>query len=331
MARSRRASALFLAVVVPVLTLAVAGPTQAFPRWYRSTTTTTSRTTSTTIAATTTTIAAPTTTTTTTPPSGPTCGAQQLPKATGGSWQCTFDDEFNGTSLNRGVWVPITTAASGFHSGPECFVDSPNNVSVANGALTLTVRQEATPFTCSSPSGAYTTQYTSEQVSTYGTFAQAYGRFEVRAKVPNTPIPGLQESFWLWPQNQVKYGAWPLSGEIDIAEMYSWVNDRAIPFVHYNNWLDPNVTNNYCMISYVGQFHTYAVEWTPQTLTFIYDGQTCLVDSWNPMSPQVKPAPFDQPFIVALTQLLGVQNNAFDPTTTPLPASTQVDYVRVWK
>ena len=227
--------------------------------------------------------------------------------------------------------MPITTAASGFHSGPECFVDSPNNTSVANGVLTLTVRKEATPFTCASPSGAYTTQYTSEQVATYGTFAQAYGRFEVRAKVPNTPIPGLQESFWLWPQNQVKYGAWPLSGEIDIAEMYSWVNDRAIPFVHYNNYLDPNVTNNYCMIADLGQFHTYAVEWTPQSLTIIYDGQTCLVDNWNPMAPQVKPAPFDQPFIVALTQLLGVQNNAFDPTTTPLPASTQVDYVRVWK
>jgi hypothetical protein len=49
------------------------------------------------------------------------------------------------------------------------------------------------------------------------------------------------------------------------------------------------------------------------------------------MAPQTKPQPFDQPFIIALTQLLGVSNNAFDPAKTPLPASTQVDYVRVWK
>ena len=259
------------------------------------------------------------------------CGNTSLPKATGGSWQCTLDEEFNGTTLNRKLWDPITTAESGFHSGPECFVDSPNNLSVANGVMSLTVRKEAAPFTCDSPFGDYTTQYTSAQIATFKNFAQAYGRFEVRAKVPNTPIRGLQSSFWLWPDNPVKYGGWPHSGEIDIAETYSWVNDRAIPFVHYNNGFDPNITNNYCMVADLGQFHTYTVEWTKDTLTFIYDGHTCLVDNWKPMPPQLKPQPFDQPFIVALTQLLGVGSNAFDPDKTPLPASTQVDYVRVWK
>jgi hypothetical protein len=61
-----------------------------------------------------------------------------------------------------------------------------------------------------------------------------------------------------------------------------------------------------------------------------YDGHTCLVDNWNPTG-MVKPAPFDQPFMVALTQALGINTNAFSPASTPLPATTQVDYVRVWK
>jgi hypothetical protein len=43
------------------------------------------------------------------------------------------------------------------------------------------------------------------------------------------------------------------------------------------------------------------------------------------------PAPFDQPFFILLTQALGVGTNQFDPATTPLPATTSVDYVRVWK
>jgi beta-glucanase (GH16 family) len=271
-----------------------------------------------------------TSTTSTTLPSNQSCAA--LPKAGGGYWQCTFDEEFSGSTLDRSIWVPITTAASGFHSGPECFVDSPNNVAVGGGVLRLTVRREAAPFTCTSPAGDYQTQYTSEQVATYGTFSQTYGRFEVRARVSNTAVPGLQSSLWLWPNNPTKYGQWPSSGEIDIAEMYSAFNDRVIPFVHYNNWLDLNATNNYCLVSDLGQFHTYAVEWTPQSLTFIYDGRTCLVDTWLPLPPQVKPQPFDSPFMVALTQLLGVTNNAFDPANPPpLPASTVVDYVRVWK
>jgi beta-glucanase (GH16 family) len=264
-------------------------------------------------------------------PASPSCGPTLLKKASGGYWQCTLAEEFNGTTLNRRLWVPVTTADSGFHSGPECFVDSPNNMSVGNGVMTLTVRKEAAPFTCRSPFGDYKTQYTSEQISTFRNWAQAYGRFEVRAKVPNTPKPGLQTSLWLWPDKPEKYGPWPIAGEIDIAEMYSWVNDRAIPFVHYNNYLDPDVTNNYCFVRDLGQFHTYTVEWTKDTLTFMYDGRTCLVDNWKPSAPQSKPQPFDQPFIVALTQLLGVGNNAFDPNKTPLPASTQVDYVRVWK
>jgi hypothetical protein len=43
------------------------------------------------------------------------------------------------------------------------------------------------------------------------------------------------------------------------------------------------------------------------------------------------PAPFDQPFFLALTQMLGVGSNVFVDGTTPLPANTEVDYVRIWK
>jgi hypothetical protein len=39
--------------------------------------------------------------------------------------------------------------------------------------------------------------------------------------------------------------------------------------------------------------------------------------------------PFDRPFMINLAQTLGVQANK--PTrATPLPATTVIDYVRVW-
>jgi hypothetical protein len=34
---------------------------------------------------------------------------------------------------------------------------------------------------------------------------------------------------------------------------------------------------------------------------------------------------------IALTQELGIGGNAFNPASTPLPATTEVDYVRVWR
>jgi beta-glucanase (GH16 family) len=263
----------------------------------------------------------------------PDCGPD-ISTSTGGTWQCTFADEFDGASLDPSKWVAQRTDTSGYTNGPTaCYVDSPNNISVSAGTLKLTAREESAPFTCQDPWGAFQTRYTSGMVSTAeGRFSQAYGRFEVRAKISAAQVKGLQTAFWLWPVDANKYGAFPGSGEIDIAEMYSQYPDRAIPYIHYTPAApDPNVTNTGCLISNPDAFHTYAVEWTPSSIKVIYDGQTCLVDSWNPASPLVNQQPFDQPFIVALTQALGIGTNQFDPATTPLPATSEVDYVRVWK
>jgi beta-glucanase (GH16 family) len=264
-------------------------------------------------------------------PSGPTCGDTIL-KADGVPWKCTFDDEFNGTSLNTTKWTVQQTPTSGYATGPlgyhACYIDRPENVSVSGGYLALTARKEASTFNC----GAFfKTQYTAGSVSGFGKFSQAYGRFEVRALVPQAAVPGLQESFWLWPVNSTKYGAQPASGEIDIAELYSQYPTLAMPYIHYKPGVfDPNLTSYKCTID-ITKFHTYTLEWTPSSLTVIYDGNTCLVDNWKPAAPLVAPQPFDQPFFLALTQALGIATNSFDPATTPLPATTLVDYARIWK
>ncbi len=247
----------------------------------------------------------------------------------GQQWQCTFDDEFNGSTLDTSKWVVQQTADGGYHSGVECFEDSPDNVSVSGGTLNLTADQAPSPFLCPGDPPYYT-QYTSGMVSTDQHFAQTDGLFEVRAKVSGATTPGLQSSFWLYPA-QLTYGPWPASGEIDIAELYSEYPTLAIPFVHYNSSAsEPDDTNDDCAIGDPTQFHTYAVEWTPQSLTFLYDGQTCLVDHWSAASPLVDPAPFNEPFYICLTQALGIGTNQFVAGTTPLPATTSVDWARVW-
>jgi beta-glucanase (GH16 family) len=238
------------------------------------------------------------------------------------------------------------TATSGYHSGAECFVDSANNLSVGNGTLQLTVRKESATFTCKTPLGGYASQYTSGTVNGFGKFSQTYGRFEVRAKLPNTAVKGLQETFWLWPVNSTKYGFWPASGEIDFGEFYSVYNGWNIPYLHYSllqstvSWATntnvytalPAPNNQPGMTCWYtkGAFNTYTVVWEPGRITLQVNGQNCIVDNYA-ASNVSGAAPFDQPFFIALTQMLGIGNNAFVDGTTPLPATTSVDYVRIWK
>jgi len=247
-------------------------------------------------------------------------------------WLCTFDDEFDGTTLDLTRWTPANSFGTAFSSGPPdsrvCYLNNPSTISVSGGHLRLSVGRVPAPFQC----GQTTTQYIGGSVSGYGKFSQTYGRFEVRAQFPNVTVAGLQESLWLWPDDDTKYGPEPSSGEIDFAEAYSVRPDIVVPYIHYTPAKpDPNITNVNCGIGDLSAFHTYVLVWIPGSLTVSIDGVKCLVDRWHAQAPLPPSAPFDQPFFMALTQALGVNSNAFDPTTTPLPATTTIDYVRVWQ
>jgi beta-glucanase (GH16 family) len=263
-------------------------------------------------------------------PPAPSCGAT-IYKASGAAWTCTFDDEFSGTTVTANKWIAINSSANGATGGQACFVSSPNNVSVANGVLSMTTRKEAAPFFCKTPSGGFTTQYTGAQIATYTKFFQTYGRFEVRAKFPATTLAGLQSSLWMWPENVLS----PLKGEVDIAEWYSGASDRAVPYLHYN--YDPTtsslatntnvVTNNFCTLTDTSQFHTYAVTWTASQFKVDFDGNNCLTDNYISLGT----SPFNQGFFLALSVGLGIGKNAYVDGATPLPAVTQVDWVKAWK
>ena len=282
-------------------------------------------------------------TTTPTPPPTPTptlapasiastgspCDSTSLVKANGSSWVCSFSEEFAGTSLDTTRWLPQETATSDYTVGGECHLGGTENVAVGGGVLSLTVRKEPQPFQCQTPSGSFTATHTGGMVSTWDRFTQARGRFEIRAAFPATTVPGHHSALWLYPESPE--GAFPISGEIDIAEMYSQWWDRVIPFVHYlTSLLDPTVTNNWCMITNVSDFHTYTLEWTSTSLTIAYDGVPCVTHRINGLTDGLGASPFDKPFMLALTQGLGLGQNAFTGST-PEVGTTKVDYVRVWK
>jgi beta-glucanase (GH16 family) len=269
------------------------------------------------------------------------CSGEALPpKPDGSQWVCSFDDEFDSTTgdataLNTSWWAPQISSTSGFTTGPSsdyvCYVNSSKNIAVSGGALHLSVRASSQPVDC----GWFQTHYTGGMVSTYYGFHQTYGRFEIRALLPQTTVAGLDEALWMWPVNDTLYGSWPGSGEIDISEVWSKYPTTDASWLHYN--FDPSTVNpsthtntyeNLCHIS-PSRYNVYALTWSPGNFTVTINGNTCLVDNYVPNGGLLSPQPFDQPFFISLTQ--GLDKDAFNPSTTPLPATLSVDYVRAWK
>lgn len=266
---------------------------------------------------------------------GDDCG-DPVAKPSGGTWSCTFVDDFDrrgrqGNKLDGDKWLAADTSWSGYSVGSTCVTGSNRNVSVRGGSLVLTARDEGSPFTCHSPVGDFETQYTGASIGTRGRFAQTYGRFEVRAKFPDSDVPGLHGAFWLYPEKHT-YGEWPHSGEVDVAEWWSSTPTMVLPSLHYPGrgfWTD---SGWWCSVADAGEFHTYAVEWTPEVMRFYQDGSQCYSRSWQPDSPLEAPQPFDHPFNIVLTMGVGGSsgNNAVT-SETELPAHFEVDYVKAWR
>ena len=170
--------------------------------------------------------------------SGPCAGTAPPVTAPSGSWHCTLDDEFNGTSLDGSKWSPMLTYASAYRTGPlfhqVCYVNNPDTINVSGGTLNLSVVQSAQPIGCQ---GTYASKGQTDieggMVISYNLFSQEYGFFEASAEMPATSVPGLQETLWLYPQNETLYGPWPDSGEIDYGEFYSEYPNNDVPAIHY--------------------------------------------------------------------------------------------------
>jgi beta-glucanase (GH16 family) len=112
-------------------------------------------------------------------------------------------------------------------------------------------------------------------------FAQEYGRFEVRAILPNGP--GTWPAHWLLPDQEPDTNSsgqgcgWPFSGEIDIMEM--WADQEG---VKYKGGLITGDCERHIAGGEGGygksntiatNFHRYSVEWTPNYVKLLFDDE----------------------------------------------------------
>ncbi|MEQ8217952.1 MAG: glycoside hydrolase family 16 protein [Arenibacter sp.] len=233
--------------------------------------------------------------------------------------ELVMQDEFDSDGApNSAIWdYEIGNGDNGWGNNElQYYTDRTENVSVQNGVLLITAKEES--FEGSS--------YTSTRLLTKGLFEQKYGRFEARIRLPYGQ--GIWPAFWLLGANGE---VWPQRGEIDIMEYRGQEPTKVLGTVHGPGYsAGEAITKSYTLLNdrFDTGFHIFGIEWTPEYINFYVD---------DVLYNQITPADvtgewvFDHPFYIIMNVAVGGSFVGSPNNETTFPQTMLVDYVRVYK
>ena len=195
-----------------------------------------------------------------------------------------------------------------------------------DGHLAITARQESTGTDC----WYGPCRYSSARMTTADHFAQTYGRFEARIKVPRGQ--GVWPAFWML-GNDVHSAGWPNSGELDVMENVGKEPGTVYGSIHSPGHSGANSLRGTLTLPDGGaladDFHVYSVDWKPDSITWSVDGDAYQTRTRADVGSD--PWPFDHPFFVILNLAVGGSWPGSPDASTRFPQTMLVDYVRVYR
>lgn len=178
--------------------------------------------------------------------------ASPKPLGVAGNWTLKFQDEFNGTTLDRTKWT-----TSWFGGGTMNKVaTSPNNVSIVDGKLHLKLSDANT--------GALVS--TNDWDAAKPGYKFKTGYVEARILFPGSGWATGTDGCFNWPAFWTNGNRWPTDGENDIAEVLSGkmtVNYHSSTGAH-NQGVVPG--------AWCGAYHTYGMHRMADKVDIYYDG-----------------------------------------------------------
>jgi beta-glucanase (GH16 family) len=243
-----------------------------------------------------------------------------------------WSDEFDGaagSSFDASKWVAETGGGGWGNQEREYYTTRPENIAL-DGSGHLVITAIAEPATTSDSCWYGTCRYTSARIKTKGHFAQTYGRFEARLRIPRGQ--GLWPAFWMLGDNIDNVG-WPASGEIDIMENIGREPNTVHGTMHGPGYSGAGgIGGPYTLTrgAFADDFHVYAVEWTPGLIKWLVD-DSVYFKTTTATIPANTAWVFDHPFFLLLNVAVGGGWPNDPDATTTFPQQMVVDYVRVYK
>lgn len=257
---------------------------------------------------------------------GGTGPGSEPPPTSSDEWTLVWSEEFDGSTLDLSRWdIQVGDGCDiglcGWGNNELQWYQE-DNVQVSDGLLTITARQES----------AGGRNFTSARIRTLNEGDWTYGRFEIRARLPQGQ--GLWPAIWMLPTDNV-YGGWAASGEIDIMELVGHQPARVHGTLHYGGEAPANQNSgDYYQLNsgiFADDFHTFALEWEAGEIRWYVDGNLYQTqNSWS-SSGAPFPAPFDQDFHLILNVAVGGNWPGNPDLTTSFPQTMDVDWIRVYQ
>ena len=249
------------------------------------------------------------------------------PPANFSGWEKVFEDNFDGTSLDKKKWNPTYNWGPTHNHRAYC---AEENVIVSDGTLKLKGEKKVHPNANGKKAKFNNKEipvdYTSGAIDTRGHFEVKYGYIEGRFKAPSQK--GTWPAFW------TLQDGWP--PEIDILEIPSSRKQHHY-YLHYTDpsWYSSHGSAWDHEASFGGHkdddvdrsagFHNYGVEWDEGNLNFYFDDKKFA--SYN------RPTEIKQlaaQYIIVNLAIGGWAGDDID-ITEDNPAYFEADWVRVWQ
>lgn len=248
-------------------------------------------------------------------------------------WTLVWSDEFNGPNgspVDASKWVTETGGGGWGNNELESYTNRTQNAYQQDGNLVIQVLQEK--FTASD---GIARDYTSARLKTLGKFAQAYGRFEARIKIPRGQ--GIWPAFWMMGDDIEKIG-WPTGGEIDIMENIGKESGLIHGTIHGPGYSGAHGISAPASASgspkpekpIADDFHLFAVEWEPNAIRFYIDEYLYATRTPTDLPAGAKWV-YDHPFFLLLNVAVGGEWPGSPDASTVFPQTMLVDYVRVYR
>ena len=281
-------------------------------------------------------------------------------------WSLVWHDEFSGDAIDNAKWSHEQNCWGGGNQEQQCYVNDAKNAFVKDGMLTIrAIKGDTTGPNQAEGSEGYgktltTLPYSSARLRSIHKGDWKYGRFEIRAKLPEGQ--GTWPAIWMLP-TEWEYTGWAASGEIDIMEAVNLgttyvekgvtkKENRVHGTLHFGKQWPGNVQAGVEYdfgnenISPADDFYTYAVEWEKDEIRWYVDDVHYATQTSNGWWSQYQDAagewvsgpgdaPYNQKFHMILNLAMGgtwpsaVNHGGIDTSITQ--ADMQVDYVRVYQ